>query len=127
MVILKNTNNKEGEHYESNIVEEQNEGQHEMEVENLIPPEPDNNPYQQAYNQQAPQYPQPAEIPLNEEALLELIKKEEENLAKNENEKTKSLEEIKNNLNSLNTFFNTTSKNLYEDSFYADLKKQISK
>ena len=127
MVILKNTNNKEGENYGSNIIEEHNEGQHEMDVENLIPPEPDNNPYQQIYNQPAPQYPQPAEIPLNEEALLELIKKEEENLAKNDNGKAKSLEEIKNNLNSLNSFFNTTSINLYEDSFYADLKKQISK
>ena len=129
MVILKKKdNNKDGAQIELNTINEQNE-QTEMEVEGLIPPEPDNNypGYDQIENQNAAEYSHPTETPLNEEALLELIKKEEENLAKKNNEKIKSLEEIKKDLNSLNSYFNTANKNIYEESFYADLKKQISK
>ena len=77
------------------------EDQTEMEVEGLIPPQPDNYPsdgYIVDGANVAP-FPQPAEVPLNENALQELIKKEEENLAKKENDKTKSLEEIQNDLN----------------------------
>ena len=129
MVILKKKdNNKEGAQIELNTINEQSE-KTEMEVEGLIPPEPDNKypDYDQIENQNAPEYSHPTETPLNEEALLELIKKEEENLAKKNNEKIKSLEEIKKDLNSLNSYFNTANKNIYEESFYADLKKQISK
>ena len=67
------------------------------------------------------------EIPLNEQALEELCEKEEENLKKKENSQNKSLEEIKNNLNSLNSFFKNINNSLYDEEFYSDLKMKISK
>ena len=67
------------------------------------------------------------EVPLNEQALEELIEKEQENLKKKENSQTKSLEEIKTNLNSLNSFFKNINNSLYDEEFYSNLKMQISK
>ena len=71
--------------------------------------------------------PSNIEVVLNEQALEELIEKEEENLAKNENSQMKSIDEIKTNLNSLNSFFQNNNNNLYNDNFYSNLKMQISK
>ena len=67
------------------------------------------------------------EIPLNEQALEELIEKEEESLTKKENSQMKGLEEIKANLKSLNSFFTNIKNSLYEEDFYANLKMKISK
>ena len=99
-----------------------------MENDGLNPPPPDN--YVDANNQiisnDVQQY-QPAEIPLNVNVLEDLIKKEEENLSKKYNSKTKSLDEIKKNLNQLDSYFNNAKKNIYEDMFYANLKEEINK
>jgi hypothetical protein len=46
------------------------------------------------------------EIHLNEEALKELIKKEEDNLTKKNKDKIKNLDEIKKDINSLNASLN---------------------
>ena len=67
------------------------------------------------------------DVPLNEQALEELCEKEEENLKKKENSQNKSLEEIKNNLNSLDSFFKNINNSLYDEEFYSNLKMQISK
>ena len=124
-IFNKKEKKKEGDHIELNTINEQNE-QAEMEVE-VAHPAPDYPSFNQIEGQNVAPLPQPTEIPLNEGVLQELIKKEEENLAKKENDKTKSLEEIKNNLNSLDSYFSNLNKNIYEDSYFADLKKQISK
>ena len=116
---------KEGDHIELNTIHEQNE-QTQMDVD-MSPPEPDYPTLGQVEGQNVLPLPQPTEIPLNEGVLQELIKKEEENLAKKENDKTKSLEEIKKNLNSLNSYFNNINKKIYEDSYFANLKKKINK
>jgi hypothetical protein len=101
-----------------------------MELEGLNPPAPDSYPGQSFPNQesQAPNNNNYGEIALNEQALEELIEKEEENLTKKENSQMKSLEEIKNNLNSMSSFFNNENNkiSLYEEEFYKNLKKQIS-
>ena len=126
-MVYKTKNKKDKENKENlNSIQEADD-QTEMEVEGLVPPAPDINPndvYVVNGENVAP-FPQAAEVPLNENALQELIKKEEENLAKKENDKTKSLEEIQNDLNSLNSYFDDMNKNIYEDSFFADLKKRI--
>lgn len=124
MAIFKN---KKGEN-EINTGEEDQSETVDMEVEGLVPPAPDNYPSANQIQEQNMAPPsQPVEIPLNEDALKNLIKKEEENLAKKNNDITKNLDEIKKELNSLNTYFNSINKHIYEDSFFSDLKKQISK
>ena len=126
MAIIKNKKKGGGGNPdEYNSIQEDNV---EMEVNGLIPPDPDN--YPPANQIQGPNnapLPQPIEKPLNEEALKNLIKKEEENLAKKNNNKIKNLDEIKKDLNSLNSYFNNMNKNIYEDSFFYKIKKQISK
>ena len=126
-IFDKNEKKKEG--ISSNLASiTEHAGENDMEIDGLVPPAPDNsinNNNQVADLNEAPF--QPVEIPLNEKVLEELIKKEEENLSKKLNSKSKSLDEIKNNLNSLNSYFNNAKKNIYEDSFYADLKKEINK
>ena len=126
MTIFNNKKNKKKEAKESelNIIEEGNET-NEMDVD-IVHPEPDNSGNQIQVQNMAP-LPQPVEIPLNEEALQNLIKKEEENLAKKNNNKTKNLDEIKKDLNSLYSFFNNINKNIYEEPLFSDFKKQISK
>ena len=126
MAIIKNKKKGgRGNPEEYNSIQEDNV---EMEVNGLIPPDPDNYPpANQIQGQNNAPLPQQIEKPLNEEALKNLIKKEEENLAKKNNNKIKNLDEIKKDLNSLNSYFNNMNKNIYEDSFFCDLKKQISK
>ena len=130
MAILNNKKNKkkEGNKSESelNTVEEGDETT-EMDVDGLIPPEPDYPSGNQIQDQNIAPLPQPIEIPLNEEALKNLIKKEEENLAIKNNNKTKNLDEIKKDLNSLYSYINNSNNNIYEDPFFSDLKKLISK
>ena len=100
----------------------------ELENKGRLPLQPNNDPNSDPYyNWGIVPFPPRAGVPLNEDSIQELIKKEEENLAKKENDKTKSLDEIKNNLNSLNSYFNDTNKNIYKDSYFADLKKNINK
>ena len=130
MAIINNKKNKkkEGNKSESelNTVEEGDETT-EMDVDGLIPPEPDYPSGNQIQDQNIAPLPQPIEIPLNEEALKNLIKKEEENLAIKNNNKTKNLDEIKKDLNSLYSYINNSNNNIYEDPFFSDLKKLISK
>ena len=126
-IFDKNKKKKEGEQIELNTINEQQE-QADMEIDGLNPPSPDT--YVDANNQiisNGVQQYQPAEIPLNENVLEDLIKKEEENLSKKYNSKTKSLDEIKKNLNKLDSYFNNVKKNIYEDMFYANLKEEINK
>ena len=128
MAIVKTKKNSHGG---SNQIENVKEQTYDMELEGLNPPSPDSYPGQSFPNQgsQAPNNNNFGEIALNEQALEELIEKEEENLTKKENSQMKSLEEIKNNLNSMSSFFNNENNkiSLYEEEFYKNLKKQISK
>ena len=130
MAIVKTKKNSHGG---SNQIENVKEQTYDMELEGLNPPAPDSYPGQSFPNQgsQAPNNNNFGEIALNEQALEELIEKEEENLTKKENSQMKSLEEIKNNLNSMSSFFNNNNDynkiSLYEEEFYSNLKKQISK
>ena len=130
MAIVKTKKNSHGG---SNQIENVKEQTYDMELEGLNPPAPDSYPGQSFPNQgsQAPNNNNFGEIALNEQALEELIEKEEENLTKKENSQMKSLEEIKNNLNSMSSFFNNNNDynkiSLYEEEFYKNLKKQISK
>ena len=127
MAIVKTKKNSHGG---SNQIENVKEQTYDMELEGLNPPAPDSYPGQSFPNQgsQAPNNNNFGEIALNEQALEELIEKEEENLTKKENSQMKSLEEIKNNLNSMSSFFNNDNNkiSLYEEEFYSNLKKQIS-
>ena len=101
-----------------------------LDLENMAPPAPDTLPQIQNQESQG-NYGningQFGEVDLNEQALEELIEKEQENLKKKENSQTKSLEEIKTNLNSLNSFFKNINNSLYDEEFYSNLKMQISK
>ena len=101
-----------------------------LDLENMAPPSPDTLPQIQNQENQG-NYGningQFGEVDLNEQALEELIEKEQENLKKKENSQTKSLDEIKTNLNSLNSFFKNINNSLYDDEFYSNLKMQISK
>ena len=101
-----------------------------LDLENMAPPAPDTLPQIQNQENQG-NYGningQFGEVDLNEQALEELIEKEQENLKKKENSQTKSLDEIKTNLNSLNSFFKNINNSLYDDEFYSNLKMQISK
>ena len=101
-----------------------------LDIEGLNPPPPDTLPQMQNQGNQG-NYSnfngQFGEVTLNEQALEELIEKEQENLKKKENSQTKSLEEIKTNLNSLNSFFKNINNSLYDEEFYSNLKMQISK
>lgn len=101
-----------------------------LDLENMAPPAPDTLPQIQNQENQG-NYGningQFGEVDLNEQALEELIEKEQENLKKKENSQTKSLEEIKTNLNSLNSFFKNINNSLYDEEFYSNLKMQISK
>ena len=101
-----------------------------LDFEDLAPPAPDTLPQIQNQGNQgnnAPFNGQFGEVALNEPALEELIEKEQENLKKKENSQTKSLEEIKTNLNSLNSLFKNINNSLYDEEFYSNLKMQISK
>ena len=69
---------------------------------------------------------QPAGVSLNEDTIQKLIKKEVENLINKENDKTKSLEEIKNALNAVNPYFNDTKK-IYMKIVSLLRKKRINK
>ena len=106
----------------------------DMFIDGIIPPAPDTYPAPLISNQgnQAALVPSNAQTVqiqtvLNEQALNELTKKEEENLIKKENSQKKNLEEIKTNLKSMNSFFKNKNIGLYQDNFYADLKMRISK
>ena len=106
----------------------------DMLIDGIIPPAPDTYPAPSISNQgnQAALVPSNAQTVqiqtvLNEQALNELTKKEEENLIKKENSQKKNLEEIKTNLKSMNSFFKNKNIGLYQDNFYADLKMRISK
>ena len=112
--------------------EENAKEQYEMDIDGLNVPSPDEYPgpsVQDQINQGNNNQPNNiyGEIPLNEQALEELIEKEEESLTKKENSQMKGLEEIKTNLKSLNSFFTNIKNSLYEEDFYADLKMKISK
>ena len=103
-----------------------------MDIDGLNVPSPDEYPgpaVQDQINQGNNNQPNNiyGEIPLNEQALEELIEKEEESLTKKENSQMKGLEEIKTNLKSMNSFFKNKNIGLYQDNFYADLKMRISK
>ena len=101
-----------------------------LDFEDLAPPAPDTLPQIQNQGNQGNNgifNGQFGEVALNEPALEELIEKEQENLKKKENSQTKSLEEIKTNLNSLNSFFKNINNSLYDEEFYSNLKMQISK
>ena len=125
MAIVKTKKNSHGG---SNQIENVKEQTYDMELEGLNPPAPDSYPGQSFPNQGSQAPNNFGEIALNEQALEELIEKEEENLTKKENSQMKSLEEIKNNLNSMSSFFNNENNkiSLYEEEFYKNLKKQIS-
>ena len=122
MAIVKN--NKKGSNSGTNQIENIKEIS-DMEIDSLNPPAPDLS--HQIQNQVNAAPPSNIEVVLNEQALEELIEKEEDNLAKNENSQMKSIDEIKTNLNSLNSFFQNNNNNLYNDNFYSNLKMQISK
>ena len=122
MPVYGKNKKKDGNDIELNTINEQND----MEIDGILPPQPDNYPISEHQNHNA-QPSQSNQNIFNEEALKELIKKEENNLAKKENNQTKTLEEIKKDLNSLNNFLSNVHINLYEDSFFANLKKQINK
>ena len=101
-----------------------------LDFEHLAPPAPDTLPQIQNQGNQGNNgifNGQFGEVALNEPALEELIEKEQENLKKKENSQTKSLEEIKTNLNSLNSLFKNINNSLYDEEFYSNLKMQISK
>ena len=105
-----------------------------IDIDDISAPAPDENPYTPIPNQEQTNQAnygnsnaQFGEVALNEQALEELIEKEQENLKKKENSQTKSLDEIKTNLNSLNSFFKNINNSLYDDEFYSNLKMQISK
>ena len=100
-----------------------------LDFEDLAPPAPDTLPQIQNQGNQGNGIfnGQFSEVALNEPALEELIEKEQENLKKKENSQTKSLEEIKTNLNSLNSLFKNINNSLYDEEFYSNLKMQISK
>ena len=101
-----------------------------LDIEDLAPPAPDTLPQIQNQGNQGNNgifNGQFGEVALNEPALEELIEKEQENLKKKENSQTKSLEEIKTNLNSLNSLFKNINNSLYDEEFYSNLKMQISK
>ena len=115
-----NKNKKNENDTELNVIHEQND----MEIEEMRPPLPDNE-NNQIQNQALPIDNQ-NEVHLNEEALKELIKKEEDNLTKKNKDKIKNLDEIKKDINSLNASLNLNKLKIYEDQFYSDLKKQIS-
>ena len=125
MAIVKTKKTKENNSNQTENIKENTD----MEIEGLSPPAPDTYPIQSIQNQgnSVSFNNNFGEIPLNEQALEELIEKEEENLTKKENSQMKNLEEIKANLNSLNSFFKNNNNSLYEDKFYANLKMQISK
>ena len=124
MAIVKN--NKKGSNSGTNQIENIKEIS-DMEIDSLSPPAPDPMVSHQIQNQVNAAPPSNIEVVLNEQALEELIEKEEDNLAKNENSQMKSIDEIKTNLNSLNSFFQNNNNNLYNDNFYSNLKMQISK
>ena len=126
MAIVKN--NKKGSNSGTNQLENIKEIS-DMEIDSLSPPAPDPDLMvsHQIQNQVNAAPPSNIEVVLNEQALEELIEKEEDNLAKNENSQMKSIDEIKTNLNSLNSFFQNNNNNLYNDNFYSNLKMQISK
>ena len=112
--------------------EENAKEQYEMDIDGLNVPSPDEYPgpaVQDQINQGNNNQPNNiyGEIPLNEQALEELIEKEEESLTKKENSQMKGLEEIKTNLKSLNSFFTNIKNSLYEEDFYANLKMKINK
>ena len=101
-----------------------------LDFEDLAPPAPDTLPQIQNQGNQGNNgifNGQFGEVALNEPALEELIEKEQENLKKKENSQTKSLEEIKTNLNSLNSLFKNINNSLYDEEYYSNLKMQISK
>ena len=119
-------------YYDDKVTEENAKEQYEMDIDGLNVPSPDEYPgpaVQDQINQGNNNQPNNiyGEIPLNEQALEELIEKEEESLTKKENSQMKGLEEIKTNLKSLNSFFTNIKNSLYEEEFYADLKMKISK
>ena len=124
MAIVKN--NKKGSNSGANQIENI-KAISDMEIDSLSPPPPDSMESHQIQNQVNAAPPTNIEVVLNEQALEELIEKEEDNLAKNENSQMKSIDEIKTNLNSLNSFFQNNNNNLYNDNFYSNLKMQISK
>ena len=126
MAIVKN--NKKGSNSGTNQLENI-KAISDMEIDSLSPPAPDPDLMvsHQIQNQVNAAPPSNIEVVLNEQALEELIEKEEDNLAKNENSQMKSIDEIKTNLNSLNSFFQNNNNNLYNDNFYSNLKMQISK
>ena len=125
MAIVKTKKTKENGSNKYENVKEQSD----MEIDSMYPPAPDTYPIQNNQNQgnQVSSNINFGVINLNEQALEELIEKEEENLTKKENSQMKSLEEIKTNLKSLESFFQNNNNSLYEDKFYADLKMKISK
>ena len=125
MAIVKTKKNSHGG---ANQIENVKEQTYDMELEGLNPPAPDSYPGQSFPNQGSQAPNNFGEIALNEQALEELIEKEEENLTKKENSQMKSLEEIKNNLNSMSSFFNNENNkiSLYEEEFYKNLKEQIN-
>ena len=102
MAIVKN--NKKGSNSSTNQLKNIKEIS-DMEIDSLNPPPPDSMVSHQIQNQVNAAPPTNIEVVLNEQALEELIEKEEDNLAKNENSQMKSIDEIKTNLNSLNSFF----------------------
>ena len=128
MAIIKNKKNSQAGYNQDENTKEQCD----MEIDGMYPPSPDEYPgptiqnqvNQVNNNQMNNNY---GEIPLNEQALEELIEKEEESLTKKENSQMKGLEEIKANLKSLNSFFTNIKNSLYKEDFYANLKMKISK
>ena len=110
-------NKKNENETELNAIHEQND----MEIEEMRPPLPDNDNYQ--IQSQVVQIDNQSEVHLNEDALKELIKKEEENLSKKNKDKIKNLDEIKKDINSLSANLNLNKLKIYEDQFYSDLKK----
>ena len=112
-------NKKNENDTELNVIHEQND----MEIEGMLPPAPDS---ENQIQNQVVQIDNQNEIHLNEEALKELIKKEEDNLTKKNKDKIKNLDEIKKDIDSLNASLNLSKLKIYEDQFYSDLKKQIS-
>jgi len=104
-----------------------------MDIDDLEPPQPDNI-YGNSSGNCCPNqdgggahYNYSGKI-LNEKALKELIEKEEKSLSEqNNNNKSKTLEEIKNNLNSLNSYYIEEDKKIYKEKFYSDLKNLLNK
>jgi len=113
-------NKKNENETESNLILNAIHEQNDMEIEEMRPPLPDSD------NNQVLQIDNQSEVHLNEDALKELIKKEEENLSKQKKDKIKNFDEIKKDINSLSANLNLNKLKIYEDQFYSDLKKQIS-